>query len=199
MSNPESKGWQEYYEKTKERPPRPLLVKAVSLINGRDEALDLGAAALNNTKYLLSEGFKHVTALDKERLADDIVAELPADKVEYVISTFEDFEFSENEYDIVNAQYALPFNPPDTFKEVFSKIKRALKPNGIFVGQLFGVNDEWNTAEKRMSFHSKEDVAELLSDMEVVELNEEEKDEKPIVGDVKHWHVFHIIARKTVK
>jgi hypothetical protein len=47
-----------------------------------------------------------------------------------------------------------------------------------------------------MSFHSKEDVELLLSDMEILKFEEEEKDEKPAVGDFKHWHIIFVIAKK---
>lgn len=47
-----------------------------------------------------------------------------------------------------------------------------------------------------MTFHTKKEAEKLLSGMEILEFTEEEKDDKPVVGDLKHWHVFHIIARK---
>ena len=53
-----------YIEARKFDPPRPLLIKAVGLVERKQQALDAGAGALNATKYLLSAGFAHVTALD---------------------------------------------------------------------------------------------------------------------------------------
>ena len=47
-----------------------------------------------------------------------------------------------------------------------------------------------------MTFHTREEVERLLSDLEIIELEEKEKDKKPAVGELKHWHIFHIIARK---
>lgn len=192
----EQSRWAEYIEKTKEMPPRPLLVEAVAFVSMKNEALDLGAGALQDTKYLLSQGFKHVTALDKENLVEDILKELPQDRVEYVVSNFENFEFPLNKFDLINAEYSLPFNPSSTSETVLIRIKNSLKPGGIFAGQLFGLNDTWNTEGRDMTFYSREQVERLFNDMEIIKLSEEEKDGQTVVGGVKHWHIFHIIARK---
>lgn len=130
MNNP----WLEYIEKTKNKGPRPLLVKALQFVKSKDEALDLGAGALNDTKYLITEGFKHVTAVDKENLVSDILQTIPSGRISYMHSTFDDFPFPINKLDLVSAQYSLPFNPPDPFQEVFDNIKKSLKVDGIFVG-----------------------------------------------------------------
>ena len=188
--------WLQYIDKTKNIPPRPLLVKAMDFVVNREVALDLGAGALSDTKYLIESGFKKIVALDQEDLAKDIYYTLPKDIVEYVISTFEDYKYPINTFDIVNAQYALPFNPAETFPAVIRKIKDSLKPKGIFVAQLFGVKDEWNDGVRKITFHNRSEIEEFFKDMKILEFNEEEKDQKPVIGDMKHWHIFHIIAQK---
>jgi len=45
-------------------------------------------------------------------------------------------------------------------------------------------------------FHSKNQVEELLSELEVLKLEEVDKDGKLANGSPKHWHIFHIIARR---
>ena len=188
--------WPEYIDQTKDAPPRPLLIKAVEFVKSKNSALDLGAGALNDTKYLLSKGFKKVVAVDKTNLAEEISKCLPQDRVEYIINSFEEYNFPKNVFDIINAQFSLPFTQPNSFNEVFNKLKGSLKIGGVFSGQLFGIRDDWYKQRANMSFHSREKVEQLLSNMEIIELNEEEKDENPAVGNIKHWHVFHIIARK---
>ncbi len=66
-----------YIEARRFDPPRPLLIKAAALVERREHALDAGAGALNATKYLLSAGFAHVTALDASPHAQKIAEELP--------------------------------------------------------------------------------------------------------------------------
>jgi hypothetical protein len=38
--------------------------------------------------------------------------------------------------------------------------------------------------------------SDLLSDMQVIELREDENDSPTASGEAKHWHIFHITARK---
>ena len=45
-------------------PPRPLLLNALAYVEFHGRALDLGAGPLNDSRYLLSQGFKKVVALE---------------------------------------------------------------------------------------------------------------------------------------
>lgn len=188
--------WGEYIQKTRNTGPRPLLIKALNFVQSKGEALDLGPGALNDSRYLLDQGFQHVTAVDKGNLVQEIINQLPKDKFGFIAACFEDFDFPESRFDLINAQYSLPFIGPARFNEVLEQIKKALKTGGIFTGQLFGNRDGWNTPGRQMTFCSNQQVANLFSGMEIIELIEEEKDEKPVVGGLKHWHIFHFIVRK---
>jgi tellurite methyltransferase len=188
--------WEQYYEKTKEAPPRPSLVRAIEFLLEKKEALDLGSGALNDTRYLLSVGFEHITAVDKTPVTNEIADLIPSEKVSYKINSFEDFEFKESTYDLINAQYSLPFISKDSFGRVVTSIIGSLKPGGVFVGQFFGEKDEWNIEGRNMSFQTKEAAESLLHGLKIVEFNEEERDGRTAVGDIKHWHVFHFIAVK---
>lgn len=188
--------WKEYFERTKDIKPRPLLVKAIDFVSDKNEVLDLGSGALNDVKFLVSKGFKHITAVDSKPLAQDIIKNFPQEIVSYVISTFEDFYFVQNKYDLINAQYSLPFNHQDTFERVFNSITSSLKKGGILTGQFFGEKDEWNVLGHKMNFHTLEQTEKLLSGLEIIDFNEEETDRPTAKGDIKHWHVFHFIVKK---
>ena len=99
-------------------------------------------------------------------------------------------------YDLVNAQYSLPFIAPVNFIKVLNSINSSLKKEGIFTGQLFGVHDEWNTENGIMTFHTHKEVEKLLSDYEIIDFKEEERDKNTAAGILKHWHVFHFIVKK---
>src|SRR3954449_10587099 len=178
-------------------PPRPLLIKAADLAEPKGHALDAGAGALNATKYLLSIGFKHVTAFDSSPVSQQIAEELPADQLTFVLARFEDFAYPDTAYDLVNAEFSLPFIDAHTFPSVFSKLLGSVKTGGLFTGQLFGPNDSWNIPESGMNFHSRSDVERLLRGWTVVELTEEDHPGKTKLGEDKHWHIFHLIARRT--
>ncbi len=196
MADKTNTRWLEFYEITKNKPPSPLLIKALQFVNVKDDALDLGAGALRDTKFLIDSGFKHITAVDSEPLMIEAAKELNSSKLQAVTSNFNNFDYSREHYDLVNAQWALPFNPPDTFEETWNKVKNSLKKGGVFTGQFFGVNDEWNRPGTKMTFKTKDEVEKLLSDMEIIELTEEDKDSTTANGTPKHWHVFHVIARR---
>lgn len=194
MSTSQKKDWQEYYEITKNKPPTKLLIKALGYVANKSKAIDIGGGALKDTRFLLEQGFD-VTVVDKADLMVKEAEAIKSDKLHYVVSSFADFDFLQNEYDIASAMYSLPFNPPKSFDTVFTRIKQSLKKDGIFCGQCFGVRDEWSTNQK-MTFHTKEQVEKLLLGMGVILLDEEEKDDKTANGTPKHWHVFHFIAKK---
>lgn len=187
--------WDGYYKKTEEYPPRPLLIEAVKLVLEKEAALDLGAGALNDTEYLLNEGFEKVVAIDKESAVLDRSKEVNDERLQVIITPFELYEFPPSTFDIVNAQYSIPFVSPELCEEVMKKIFTSLKEGGIFTGQLFGNRDGWiNNLD--MTFHTKEEIDMLFSGMKEVDIREIEKDGETAGGEAKHWHFFNIIARK---
>ncbi len=190
----DKKEWSEYYKATKARPPRPLLMKALEYLSNKNKAIDIGGGALNDSKYLLEQGFE-VTVIDKSPFLQEQAEALNSDKLHATVTSFEDFNFPENTYDLASAMFALPFTHPQHFDTVFKKIKNSLKKNGVFCVQLFGPNDEWSK-KPEMSFHTKEQVKKLFHDMEIISIKEVEEDGSTATGSSKHWHVFHIIAKK---
>jgi hypothetical protein len=84
--------WSEFADLTRGAAPRELLVEAEALMERRDAALDLGAGALNETRYLLERGFKCVVALDLEPRPADAAA-LPAERLRYMRIAIEDYRF----------------------------------------------------------------------------------------------------------
>ena len=185
-----------YIEARRFDPPRPLLVSAAGLTSGREHALDGGAGALNATKYLLSAGFAHVTALDAAPRAQDVAAELADERVTFVLSRFEDFDFPAERYDLANAEFSLPFINPGDFAPAFLRLLRSVKTGGIFTGQMFGPRDSWNVENSGMSFHTRATVEAFFRNFELVHFEEEDHPGTTKLGEPKHWHIFHIIAQK---
>lgn len=192
-----SERFAEYIAAGRFDPPRPLLIKAAGLAEPKHDALDAGAGALNATKYLLSTGFKHVTALDSSPASRRVAEELPADQVAFILARFEDFAYPVGAYDLVNAEFSLPFISAHAFPSVFTKLLGSVKPGGLFTGQLFGPNDSWNVPESGMNFHRRSDVECLLHGWTILEFTEESHPGKTKLGEDKHWHIFHLIARRT--
>src|SRR3989344_7873068 len=138
--------WDEYITKTSDREPNSLLQRALLLVVNKERALDLGAGALNDAKFL-KEFFKEVDVVDQNPKILEIKRDL---NVNRHVSTFENFLFAKK-YDLITAQWSLPFNAPQTFVRVVERIKGALNRHGVFVAQFFGPEDEWSL-NKSMTF-----------------------------------------------
>jgi SAM-dependent methyltransferase len=190
-----NKSWSKYYENTKILKPSRFLTEAFKSFNPKPGlAIDLGCGAGRDTRYLLEKGFE-VKAVDKDPVAKKHLNLLSHQHMlEFICADFKDFVFGR--YDLVNAHYALPFTEKDSFCSVMNKVIGSIKPNGLFVGQLFGVNDEWNTPETKMTFCERKDVDKLFSNFKVVEISEVDRAGIMANGNPKHWHVFNIIAQK---
>lgn len=197
----DSEGWAAYYVKTGSRPPRPTLLFALDRFDrvssdGDRLAVDLGSGGGRDVIEMLRRGWR-VIAIDAEaeaaaalRARDD----LPAGAVlETCVSSFEGAAWPE--CDLVNSSFALPLCAPDAFEAVWEKITNSLKEGGRFSGQLYGTRDSW-AGRTGMTFHTHAEVEALLSGFEVEFLDEEEDDSVTPRGEAKHWHVFHIVARR---
>lgn len=189
--------WRNYIEKTKDNPPRPFLIEALEFVKERGAALDMGPGALNASKYLLDQGFRSVIALDAKPVAVEIAQSLPQDRFNYIISSFEQFNFPLNAYDLINAEFSLPFSTPQEFDRVFDAITHSLKEGGVLTGQLFGDRDEWAN-NPRMTFHTEAQARKVLGKLNILKFLPDERDGKTAEGNPKHWHIFHFIAQKTL-
>ncbi|MGD9739809.1 MAG: class I SAM-dependent methyltransferase [Bauldia sp.] len=187
--------WQEFADITRGAPPRALLVDADGFVSERGTALDIGAGALNETRFLLQRGYSEVVALDLELLRSQDAAELRSPRFRYVRQSFADFVFPPDAFDLVNAQYALQFIRPLQFHRVFAAIRRSLRRKGVFAGQLLGPHDDWS-GDPAMNFHTRQRARALFDGLELLRFDEEDVDDETADGAPKHWHVFHIIARR---
>jgi tellurite methyltransferase len=187
--------WADFYQATKDSPHWPLLERAAALAGGAGHALDLGCGAGRDTRFLLANGWS-VTAVDREPAAIALLGNLQQERLRAVCSSFEDFDYPPASYNLVSAQYALPFLAPPAFAGVFARIERSLAPGGVFAGQFFGPRDEWNKPENSMTFLAREQVEALLAGLTVHELMEEDRPGTTASGASKHWHVFHVLAQR---
>lgn len=190
--------WSEYYEITKDKPPTRLLVEALKYVNETGGiALELGAGSPRDSKFLIEKGFE-VIAVDKTSESKDLFGELVKNnKLQFVQSSFSDFNFSDYNYDFVSAQRALPFiETKSELIRVLNRMKEGLKRDGVFASHFFGIKDTWCLEEKPMSFVDKDELVRLLDGFEIKKFEESEEDSTTANGTPHHWHVFEIIAVK---
>ena len=71
----------------------------------------------------------------------------------------------------------------------------ALPAGGRFSGHWYGPRDSW-AGRSGMTFVSRDEALALLDGFELEMFEEEEADGTTPRGNAKHWHIFHIVARK---
>ncbi|HZB91913.1 MAG TPA: class I SAM-dependent methyltransferase [Stellaceae bacterium] len=190
--------WTAYYERIAGRPPRRTLLRALERFGDATGrlAVDLGCGDGRDTIELLRRGWR-VVAIDAEpeairRLNDR--PDLPkGTMLEARCARFEDAAWPAA--DLVNASFALPLVAPEHFAPLWAKIARSLKPGGRFAGQLFGPRDGWHGRDA-ITFLTRDEILRLLAGFSVEHFEEEETDATTPCGEAKHWHLFHIVARR---
>jgi SAM-dependent methyltransferase len=169
-------------------------MKAASTFDSPGDALDIGAGAGRDTAYLLEQGWR-VTAVDSSPAAAKLLRGIgPEDRLRVVHSAAEDFE--PDTYDLVNAQFSLPFIAPGRFGETVTRLQNAVRLAGLMAATFFGPRDQWNAPGNEMTFTTKDEVERLFAGWQLLELAEIEEDGTTATGGSKHWDVIHVIARK---
>lgn len=202
MSEPSSESWRSYYERTGSRPPRETLLFALDRFDAeggpgdRRFAIDLGCGNGRDTIELVRRGWR-VLAVDAEQSAIDGLrarSDLPADAdPDTLVARFETMDLPPA--DLVNSSFALPLVPPAAFPDLWDRILAALRSGGRVSCQLYGDRDSW-VGRPGMTFFTRSGVDALLQPLDVEHFREEEDDSETPRGERKHWHIFHIVARR---
>lgn len=209
--------WPTYYAAVTGKPPRDTLLKALELFEregvGPDDepgqsgpslarptaplAIDLGCGEGRDAAELLRRGWRvlaidgHPEALRLLDLRDDLAHR---ERLRTRLALLEHAELEPCL--LVNASFSLPFCDPRAFGDLWRRMVEAIQPGGRFAGQLFGDRDAWASIPGRSHF-TRERVVELLAPFDLEHFQEDEKDGFDATGDPKHWHVFHIVGRRT--
>ena len=191
--------WPAYYAKTGARPPRDTLIRALNGFDGEASpgfAGDLGCGSGRDGVELLRRGWQ-VLAIDAQASAiegllgrDDLPS---AGLLETLVSRFEDAVWPTA--DLINSSFALPLCPPEAFGALWIRIVGGLRPGGRFAGQLYGDRDEW-FGNPSLTFHTRSAAEALFAGFEIEFFREEEDDTLTPRGRPKHWHIFHVTARR---
>jgi SAM-dependent methyltransferase len=201
--------WPAYFKAVEGKPPRDTLLKALDLFEkewaanpasrpAQPFAIDLGCGSGRDTLELLRRGWR-VLAIDSTPLAFDLMLKQVApDHIAHLRTQVEPFEtLVLPRADFVNASYCIPFCDPAAFPGLWSQIHQAISLGGRFTGQFFGPRDDWATLSDR-SHHSRSQVDDLMRDFTLESFQEVENREAGVTGEVKNWHIFHVVARRRV-
>lgn len=188
--------WNKYHILTNDKPPRKNIVYFLSKYNVTGNVIDLGCGSGSDTVYLIKNNF-NVLAIDSSNVEEMIRSKLTdneQEKLKFEIQQFENLELPK--CDLLVSNNSLSFCNKNYFKKMWDEICLSIKENGYFVGNFFGIKDDWNVEENFGTFLTKEEVLELFKDFEILEFQEREKDKPTAEGKEKHWHMFEIIAKK---
>ncbi len=197
VTSAERLDWPQYYAAQAGRPVRDLVVRGAGAVERPGHAVDLGCGDGTETAWLLEHGW-WVTAVDGTPEALGLVMQKAAehrDRVEVVLADLAGYEVPPAQ--LVVACASLPFVPPAAFGTVWERVRSAVRGGGVLAVNLFGDRDSWaapGTQAPGLTFHTREQVAELVRGLTVVELTEHEYDGSS-GGGQKHWHRFEVIAR----
>lgn len=202
----ETRDWPGYFKATAGREPRETLIQALDRFDATTKldanapfAIDLGCGEGRDTAELLRRGWR-VLAIDGHPMGLDLLAardDIPGRaKLQTRLADFESIMPNTlPECDLLNASFSLPFCPPTSFPILWTELKRAIKPGGRFAGQLFGDRDTWASFPDR-SHHAHDAALALLEGLDIERFDEDDREGTDCHEQAKHWHVFHIIARK---
>jgi hypothetical protein len=191
--------WADFYRHTAGRAPRPLFAKGMAALDAAvmtpGQAVEVGFGDGTETTLLLAAGWR-VLAIDSAlAAAERLRSQVPATAAGRLTVRSDPAEsVALPPFDLLYAGYALPFLKPDSFPTFWAGVRSQLRPDGFIVVNFFGPHDSW-VGREGMSFVDRDTVTQLADGLEVIAIDEEDKDGDSFLGP-KHWHVFDLIARE---
>ena len=188
--------WSAFYDAVSKRAPHETLLRALDAFEAPGLAVDLGCGDGRDAVHMLGRGWR-VLAIDAEeeaiaRLRARVGDDAPG-RLETEVARFEDATWPEA--DLVNASFSLPFCAPEHFETVWRHVVASIRAGGRFTGQLFGDRDEWAT-RPGMTFLPRARAERLFGGFDLEQFDEVEVDGRTALDQPRHWHVFHVVARR---
>ena len=188
--------WDNFHDITENKPPRKNIVHFISNYNIIGNAIDLGCGSGSDTVFLIKNNW-NVLAIDSSNVEERIRKKLASNeqgKLRFEAQRFEELRLPK--CDLLISNNSLPFCDQNYFRQMWTEICFSINDKGYFVGNFFGINDEWNTENDKRTFFTKEEVIKLFDGFEILEIQDIEIDKPTAQGKIKHWHTIEIIARK---
>jgi len=158
------------------------------------KVLDLGSGLGGNGIFLAKQRFK-VTCLDKdEEVIEIIKKEHP--EINALNKDILEFNFPENEYNLVIARAVLNFFRLEDVKIIIKKIIKSLKENGLFYLMVISDKDPNSNKRPDRCFFNKKELKDFFKENKVLEMKEMVFSENhPPLGKHKH-EIIKVIVKK---
>lgn len=169
----------------------PKLDELVGLLPQKGNVLDLGCGMGGNSVFLAEKGF-NVTCVDKDR---EVISEIRDNypDINAINSEILDFQFPENEYDLVIILNVLHFFKLEDIKKIIENILKSLKNNGLLYLQVFSKKDP---NKKFLHLFDKKELSNFFSKHKILELEQfTKKENHPPTGEHEH-EVIRMLIRK---
>ena len=189
--------WAAFAAATAGRTTLPFFDRAIAVTGGDDGAgrlvVDLGCGTGVETRAFLERGWSVFASDGEPRAIDVVTAEVPDEHRSRLTTAVGRFvEVDLPPADLVYAQFSLPF-AADEFDESVAGALAAVRPGGWFVGQFLGQHDTW-APDADVAPVDRVDLERLFAGFEMT-IDEQEYD-GPSGAGPKHWHIFHVEARR---
>lgn len=186
--------WSAYFQASLDKPLHPLWDEIDPLLPPEGRALDLGCGVGAGAAHLAERGLSVVAVDQQSEALAQTAARLPTGSdVHLVQSSFQTLDLPPESFDVVVAFFTLFFLDRAEFGAFWPRLVAAIKPGGIFAGQLLGPRDDW--AHECATFTSGE-IDSLLAPFTTISREEVQRDGETLAREPKHWHVTHVVAAK---
>ncbi len=176
MSLKDKEKWNQKYqadEYISGKGPCEWLAENASLLTGKGKALDIACGEGRNAVYAASLGYD-VLGIDISEAGVQKTQALAKEKncsIDTLVTDLDDFEFSENTFDLV-----MCFNFLD--RRLFSGIRKTLKPGGLVFYETFNRDHLKHTSFKREWVLEYNELLEQFKNFRVLRYREVNRDEK---------------------
>lgn len=191
-------GWAEYNVSRAVRAVRPLAARVLELAGpgGGRTAVDVGCGAGVEVAALLANGW-WVHAVDGDPSVAGHLAVLAERYPGQLVFRHAEFMAVGDlpPAHLVHSSYALPYAAPEVFPGLWAAIRAAMLPGAWLAVHLFGDRDSATDDGEVATLLTRDEALALLEGLQVVQFEEEDGVGPSFCGP-KHWHVFHVIARR---
>lgn len=184
---------EEYYQAVLQKPLHDVYRLLEPHLPNSGIAVDLGCGVGKASLFLAAKGLE-VFAIDLQPRAIELLTERIPEGARIHAEVADMGVWPIPACDVLVAGFSLFFLNHDAFADLWPRIVDAIKPGGHFAGQLLGPHDEW--ADKGHAVFDVDAVRTLFREFDLVHFEEVDREGETSIGRPKHWHVFHVVARR---